>query len=356
MATTSTHVVGPLTIDTVKYNPIKDFEHIGMIAETPYVLVVSPKLAVNSVKELIDYAKKNPGKLNYGSAGEGSTTHLAALMFLDATGTKMEHIPYKSNADSTKAVMTDEVQVLFGSMPAVLGQIKAGTIKALAVGSTTRSPELPDVITMQDAGVPGYRATLWLGLSAPAKTPANVVSRLNAALDQALSDPAVAKRLSAAGAEPSKMTPAEFSKLIANEMERLRQDRGRHEEEMTAPPISKAPMAATPNTGFVFQPVEAPSLPVRGSALRFPVHRIYCIGRNYEAHAVEMGHDPSKEPPFFFQKNPTTSSAAGTSLIPRKPRTSITRSRWSPRCRRAGRTSPSPTRSAMSSATAWAST
>ena len=120
MSTTSTHVVGPLTVETVKYNPIKDFEHIGMIAETPYVLVISPKFAVNSVKELIDYAKKNPGKLNYGSAGQGSTTHLAGLMFLDATGTKMEHVPYKSNADSTKAVMTDEVQVLFGSMPAVL--------------------------------------------------------------------------------------------------------------------------------------------------------------------------------------------------------------------------------------------
>jgi tripartite-type tricarboxylate transporter receptor subunit TctC len=218
MATTSTHVVGPLTIETVKYDPVKDFEPIGMIAETPYVLVISPKLAVKSVKELIDYAKKNPGKLNYGSAGEGSTTHLAGLMFLDATGTKMEHIPYKSNADSTKAVLTDEVQVLFGSMPAVLGQIKAGSIKALAVGTTTRSPELPDVLTMQEAGVPGYRATLWLGLSAPAKTPASVVNRLNAALEQALSDPAVGKRLLAAGAEPSKMTPAEFGKLIANEM------------------------------------------------------------------------------------------------------------------------------------------
>jgi tripartite-type tricarboxylate transporter receptor subunit TctC len=219
MATTSTHVVGPLTIETVKYNPIKDFEHVGMIAETPYVLVISPKLAVNSVQELIEHAKKNPGKLNYGSAGEGSTTHLAGLMFLNATGTRMEHIPYKSNADSTKAVMTDEVQVLFGSMPAVLGQIKAGSIKALAVGTTARSPELPSVPTMQEAGVAGYRASLWLGVSAPAKTPAAVVTRLSAALDQALSDPAVAKRLLAAGAEPSKMTPAEFGKLIASEMD-----------------------------------------------------------------------------------------------------------------------------------------
>jgi len=219
MSTTSTHVVGPLTVETVKYNPIKDFEHIGMIAETPYVLVISPKLAVNNVKELIDYAKKNPGKLNYGSAGQGSTTHLAALMFLNATGTDMLHVPYKSNAESTKAVLTDEVQVLFGSMPAVLGQIKGGAIRALAVGTTSRSPELPNVATMQEAGVPGYRASLWLGISAPAKTPASVVNRLNAALGQALADPAVAKRLADAGAEPSKMTPAEFGTLIANELD-----------------------------------------------------------------------------------------------------------------------------------------
>jgi tripartite-type tricarboxylate transporter receptor subunit TctC len=219
MSTTSTHVVGPLTVETVKYNPIKDFEHIGMIAETPYVLVISPKLGVNSVKELIEHAKKNPGKLNYGSAGQGSTTHLAALMFLNATGTDMLHVPYKSNAESTKAVLTDEVQVLFGSMPAVLGQIKGGAIRALAVGTTSRSPELPNVATMQEAGVPGYRASLWLGISAPARTPASVVSRLNAALGQALADPAVAKRLLDAGAEPSKMTPAEFSKLVASELE-----------------------------------------------------------------------------------------------------------------------------------------
>ena len=219
MSTTSTHVVGPLTLPTVKFNPIKDFEHVGMIAETPYVLVVSPKLPVKSVKELIDYAKKNPGKLNYGSAGEGSTTHLAGLMFLNATDTKMEHIPYKSNAESTKAVMTDEVQVLFGSMPAVLAQIKAGSIKALAVGSAVRSPELPDAPTIAEAGVPGYRATLWLGLSAPAKTPPAVVARLSQALDAALSNPDVAKRLSAAGAEASKMSSADFTKLIGSEMD-----------------------------------------------------------------------------------------------------------------------------------------
>lgn len=219
VATTSTHVVGPLTNAAVKYDPVKDFQHIGMIAETPYVMVVSPKFNVNSVQDVIDYAKKNPGKLNFGSAGQGSTTHLAGLMFLQATGTEMEHIPYNSNAEATTAVMGDEVQVLFGSMPAVLAQIKAGSIKALAVGTTGRSPELPDVPTMQQAGVAGYRASLWLGLAAPAKTPEAVIKRLNEALNASLDDPEVVKQLAANGAEAAKMSPAEFRDLIASELE-----------------------------------------------------------------------------------------------------------------------------------------
>lgn len=219
MSTTSTLVVGPLTNDTVKYDPIKSFEHIGMIAETPYVLVVSNKSGVGSVKELIELAKKNPGKLNYGSAGQGSTTHLAALMFLNATGVKMEHIPYSSNADSTKAVMADEVQVLFGSMPAVLAQIKANSIKALAVGTTTRSAEIPDVPTMQQAGVAGYRASLWLGLSAPANTPTAVIARLSKSLNEVISDPTVAKQLANTGADATKMSQQEFKKLIAAELD-----------------------------------------------------------------------------------------------------------------------------------------
>jgi len=219
MSTTSTLVVGPLTNETVKYDPIKSFEHIGMIAETPYVLVVSNKSGVGSVKELIELAKKNPGKLNYGSAGQGSTTHLAALMFLNATGVKMEHIPYSSNADSTKAVMADEVQVLFGSMPAVLAQIKANSIKALAVGTTTRSAEIPDVPTMQQAGVAGYRASLWLGLSAPANTPAPVIARLSKSLNEVISDPAVAKQLANTGADATIMSQPEFKKLIAAELD-----------------------------------------------------------------------------------------------------------------------------------------
>lgn len=218
VATTSTHVVGPTVHDTVEYDPVEDFAHIGMIGETPYVMVVNPTLPVSSVQDVIDYARERPGELNFGSAGVGSTTHLAGEMFLAATGLEMEHIPYGSNAEATTALMGNEVQVLFGSMPAVLAQIRAETIIPLAVGTVTRSPQLPEVPTMREAGVEGYRASLWLGLAAPAGTPPEIVDKLASALNEAVNDPGVAEQLSNNGAEPTTMTPEEFRTLISEEL------------------------------------------------------------------------------------------------------------------------------------------
>jgi tripartite-type tricarboxylate transporter receptor subunit TctC len=219
VSTTSTHVVGPLTHEAVEYDPVDGFEHIGMIGETPYVMVINPTLEAESVQDVIDYARENPGVLNFGSAGTGSTTHLAGLMFLDATDTEMEHIPYGSNAEATNALMGDEVQVLFGSMPAVLSQIQSGSITALAVGTAERSPELPDVPTMQEAGVEDYRASLWLGLSAPAGTPREIIDVLAEALQDAVADEAIAEQLRSNGAEPNPMEPEAFRELIASEMD-----------------------------------------------------------------------------------------------------------------------------------------
>jgi tripartite-type tricarboxylate transporter receptor subunit TctC len=218
VATTSTHVVGPLSHDTVKYKPLEGFSHIGMIGETPYVMVISPAVKAETVADVVKLAKEKPGALNFGSAGQGSTTHLAGEMFLAAAGVKMEHIPYKGNADATKAVMSNEVQVLFGSMPAVLSQIRAGTIKALAVGTTTRSPQLPDTPTMQEAGIQGYRASLWLGLAAPAGLPKDILDKLSSVLEDTVKDPKVADQLAKSGAEPTVMKPEEFRKLIADEL------------------------------------------------------------------------------------------------------------------------------------------
>lgn len=219
VATTSTHVVGPLVHSSVKYDPVHGFAPITLVGETPYVAVISPKLAVNSIKELIALAQKKPGALNFGSAGVGSTTHLAAEMFLAAAGLKMVHIPYPGNREATTAVMGDEVQVLFGSMPAVLSQIRGGTIKALAVGTTSRSPQLPDVPTMQEAGVAGYRASLWLGFAGPAGMPEPIVKRLHQELVVVVKDPKIAEQLVKNGAEPSTNTPDEFRKLIKEEMD-----------------------------------------------------------------------------------------------------------------------------------------
>jgi tripartite-type tricarboxylate transporter receptor subunit TctC len=214
IGTTSTHAVGPATLPKVTYNPVKDFAPISMVAETPYVLAVNPKVEAKTVAEFIALAKAKPGEFNYGSAGVGSTTHLAAAMFASMTGLKMEHIAYKGNGPATTALMGGEVQMLMGSMPAVLNQIKAGAIRALAVGTVSRSPALPDVPTMQQAGVAGYEASLWLGVVAPAGTPDAVVKRLQEAVHKVVNDAEVAKRLRGTGAEPRVNTVAEFAKQI----------------------------------------------------------------------------------------------------------------------------------------------
>jgi tripartite-type tricarboxylate transporter receptor subunit TctC len=218
IGSTSTHAVGPATLPKVAYDPVKNFTPISLVAETPYVLAVNPKVPAKSVKELIAYAKTKAGQLNYGSAGAGSTTHLAGAMFVSAAGLKMEHIAYKGNGPATQALMGGEVQVLMGSMPAVLNQIKAGSIRALAVGTVRRSPALPDTPTMQQAGVKDFEASLWLGVVAPAGLPDAVAKRLHAAVVKVVQDPDVAKRLRGAGAEPVTNTPQEMAKQIQDDL------------------------------------------------------------------------------------------------------------------------------------------
>jgi tripartite-type tricarboxylate transporter receptor subunit TctC len=217
IGTTSTHAVGPATLK-VAFDPVKGFAPITLVAETPYVLAVNNNVKATSVSELVALVKSQPGKFNYGSAGAGSTTHLAGAMFAHAAGLKMEHIAYNGNAPATTALLSGEVQVLMGSMPAVLSQIKSGAIRALAVGSVRRSPELPDVPTMQQAGVKDFEASLWLGVVAPAGTPDAIVKQLHAAILKTVKSPDVAKRLRAAGAEPLTSTPQELAKQIQDDL------------------------------------------------------------------------------------------------------------------------------------------
>jgi tripartite-type tricarboxylate transporter receptor subunit TctC len=218
IGTTSTHAVGPATLPKVAFDPVKGFAPITLVAETPYVLAVNNKVAAKSVKELIELVKKQPGKFNYGSAGAGSTTHLAGAMFAHVAGLKMEHIAYNGNGPATTALLGGEVQVLMGSMPAVLAQIKNGEIRALAVGTVRRSPELPDVPTMQEAGVKDFEAALWLGVVAPAGTPDAIIRQLHAAILKTIKNPEVAARLRKSGAEPLTSTPQEMAQQIETDL------------------------------------------------------------------------------------------------------------------------------------------
>ena len=217
IGTTSTHAVGPATLK-VAFDPVKGFVPITLVAETPYVLAVNNNVKAKSVSELVALVKSQPGKFNYGSAGAGSTTHLAGAMFAHAAGLKMEHIAYNGNAPATTALLGGEVEVLMGSMPAVLSQIKSGAIRALAVGSVRRSPELPDVPTMQQAGIKDFEASLWLGVVAPAGTPDAIVKQLHAAILKTVKNPEVSKRLQSAGAEPLTSTPQEMARQIQDDL------------------------------------------------------------------------------------------------------------------------------------------
>lgn len=213
-ASTSTHAVAPAVYAKLPYDPIKDFAPISLVAVTPYLLVVNPKLEVNSLKEFVAYVKPQPGKFNYASAGTGSTTHLAMEMLKSAAGLFILHIPYNGNGPAGTAVIAGDVEFLFGSLPAVLPHAKSGRVRALAVGTPKRSPSLPDVPTVAESGFPGFDASLWLAVMAPAGTPAPVIDRLNKEVIAVVRSPDTADALNKAGAEPVTSTPAELANMV----------------------------------------------------------------------------------------------------------------------------------------------
>ena len=213
-ASTSTHAVAPAVYAKLGYDPVKDFAPISLVAVTPYLLVVNPKVEVKSLKEFVAYVKPRPGKFNYASAGTGSTTHLAMEMLKSAAGLFILHIPYNGNGPAGTAVIAGDVEFLFGSLPAVLPHAKSGRVRALAVGTPKRSPALPDVPTVAESGFPGFDASLWLAIMAPAGTPAAVVNRLNKEIVAVVRSPDAADALNKAGAEPVTSTPAELANMV----------------------------------------------------------------------------------------------------------------------------------------------
>ena len=214
VASTSTHVVAPGVYAKLEYDPVKDFAPIGLMAVSPYLLVVNPALPAKSLKELVELAKSKPGKLNYASAGIGSTTHLAMEMLKSVSSTYMLHIPYSGNGPAGTAVVSGQVEVLFGSLPALLSQAKSGRVRPLAVGTPKRSPSLPEVPTVAESGYAGFDASLWLALMAPAGTPPAIIDRVNKEIGALIATPEMKAALDKAGAEPLTGTPADLAAMI----------------------------------------------------------------------------------------------------------------------------------------------
>jgi tripartite-type tricarboxylate transporter receptor subunit TctC len=222
MGTTSTHVIAPAAYPNVKYDPVKDFEPITLVASTPYLLVLHPSVQAKSLKEFVGLMKAQPGKLNYASAGAGSTTQIAMEMLKIASGTDIVHIPFKGNGPAGAALMGGEVQALFGSMPAVLPHARSGKMRAIAVGTAKRSPALPDVPTVAESGYPGFEVSLWLGFFAPKGTPGPVVKKLYGELTTIAKTPEMKEQFERNGADSLTTTPAELSKLMQSELAKYR--------------------------------------------------------------------------------------------------------------------------------------
>lgn len=214
VASTSTHVVAPSVYAKLGYDPAKDFAPISLIAVSPYLLVVNPKVEVKSLQEFVAFVKARPGQLNYASAGNGSTTHLAMEMLKSAAGLVITHVPYKGNGPAGTAVIAGEVQMLFGSLPAVLPHAKSGRVRPIAVGTPKRSPSLPDVPTVAESGFAGFDASLWLAIMAPAGAPAAVVDRLHREIVAVITSPDAVEALGKAGAEPVTSTPGELASMV----------------------------------------------------------------------------------------------------------------------------------------------
>ncbi len=218
LGTTSTMAVAPGAYSKLGYDSVKSFSPISLVAVTPYLLVVNPDLPAKSLAELVTLAKSQPGKLNFASAGNGSTTQLAMEMLNDVTGMKMTHVPYKGNAEADLAILSNQVQVLFGSMPALLQHAKQNKLRALAVGTAKRSPALPEVPTVAELGYPGFEAALWLGVLAPAGTPKPIIDRLNKELVAIAATPDFKAAMDKNGADATSNSPEQFASLIQNEV------------------------------------------------------------------------------------------------------------------------------------------
>jgi tripartite-type tricarboxylate transporter receptor subunit TctC len=216
----STHVISPWIYKNVPYDPIKGFTPVTKLVDSPYVLLTNPKVPVKNVQEFIAMAKANPDKVHYASSGNGSAQHLIGGLFASMTKTQLKHVPYRSSNLASTDLVAGVVESSFAGVPNALSQVPNGRLNALAVTSAKRIPQLPNVPTMQEAGVPGYDATIWLAMLAPAGTPASIVGRLNSEIAKIMINPENQKAMFDAGVQVSLSTPEALSQLMISEMDK----------------------------------------------------------------------------------------------------------------------------------------
>jgi tripartite-type tricarboxylate transporter receptor subunit TctC len=216
----STHVISPWIYKSVPYDPIKSFTPVTRLVDSPYVLLTHPKVPAKNVQEFIALAKSQPDKIHYASSGNGSAQHLIGGLFASMTKTQLKHVPYRSSSLAINDLLAGVVESSFAGVPNALSQVPGGRLNALAVTSAKRIPQLPNVPTMQEAGVSGYDATVWLALLAPAGTPAHIVNRLNSDIAKIMNSSETHKAMFDAGVEVSLSTPEALSSLMVSELDK----------------------------------------------------------------------------------------------------------------------------------------
>ena len=209
-----THAINPALYKNLSWDPEKNFAPLAMLAAVPFVIVAHPGLPAKNMTELVAYAKANPGKVRYGSGGNGTANHLIGPMIASAAGIQLTHVPYRGVAISVTNTVAGEVQLTFGSVTVALGLIRGGQLRAIAMTSAKRTPLLPDVPTLAESGFPGFDVTPWFGILTTAGTPPAVIRKVNAQINQLLQTRDVADRFASQGAEPYPLSPAEFSKVL----------------------------------------------------------------------------------------------------------------------------------------------
>jgi tripartite-type tricarboxylate transporter receptor subunit TctC len=218
MGTVGTHGINVSLYARMPYDAIRDFAPVTLVAAVPNLLVVHPSVPVTSVRELIDLARAQPGILNYASSGNGTSIHLSGELFKSMANVQITHVPFNGSGPAIGALVAGQVQAMFDNMPSALPQAKSGRLRPLAVTSAHRSPALPEIPTIAEAGLPGYDASSWFGVLAPAGTPRDIVAKLNAAIVRGLQSSETRDRLSGQGAEPVGDSPEHFAEFIRAEI------------------------------------------------------------------------------------------------------------------------------------------